>query len=360
MKSKFYNNFLNANYNGENIEKLFYKDLDNFFKAILTFYSPENVKFNFSVLDNLLSFDIFKKQSIKIYSDLHKELRKRKVFLLEKDFNTLFCENITLLYEYINTSIIIKNKKKKSFYVDYTENNFLLKNTHKPLFVSENTKKFKINNFEKYSPCEKFEKIFDSILGFNSYSYISFMKDKRKNIKLQSFDNFFREKDITNHSYQTLKSNINFFIKGKKDIEFIDIYVADILKDDFFYLLNIIRIIFKGKKYRIRIKKTFDEFKKITNNKKINIFLCYENTNIYPLWWTNQNRYILSIKDIKNDLFLLFLKDLDKKLLKLKTTKNLTKKELEHFYNTNYYVSRRVDAFINFLEEGGNGFNCEL
>lgn len=284
MRNNFYNNFFNVNFNGENIEDLFYKYPNVFFKAILTFYSPENVEFNFSVLDNLLSFDTFKKQSMKLYSDLHKELRKRKVFLLEKDFNYLFSQNILLLHEYINSFIFLKSKKKKSFYIDYTENNFLLKNTYKPLIISENSKKFKIHDFNKFNTCEKFEKIFDIILGFDSFSYTSFMQEKRKYINIENFNNFFREKDITDYKYKTFKTNSKFFLKSKKNIEYVDIYVADIKKSDFEYLLNIIKIIFNGKKYRIRIKNTFDEFKKIGNSKKINIFLCYENINIYSLW----------------------------------------------------------------------------
>lgn len=352
MKDKFYVNFLNKNGNGENIRKLFYSNTNEFFKIIFTFYSPENIEFNFSILDNILYFNTFKKNSLELFINLQKELRKRQVFLYEKDFNYLFIKNILLLHEYIDSFFLLTPPKKNYFYLEYNENNFLIKNTYKSLNIKENISFFKIKNFKNYSTEEKFEKIFDNLINFKNESYINFMSEKRNKEMFQNNETFFREKDIKEYPKNIFESNKKFLLKGKSYIKTIDIYVSDIQKKDFEYLFNILSILFKNKKFKIHIKKPFDEFKKFKDKSKISVFCCYENNNIYNLWWTNETRYILSIKDLKSDLFLLFLKDLDKKILKLKTTKFLTKKDLESFYNTNYYVSRRVDTFIDFLKGG--------
>ncbi|MDU7497231.1 hypothetical protein [Sneathia sanguinegens] len=361
METLNYKNFFNNEYSSLDLSNLYYRNKAEFFKYIFSFYSPNNVENNFNILDEILNLKIFNLSSMFLYTHLKKELKKRKTYLLNKDFNYLFKMNLIFLANYFKIFHFSSLTFKKHKTIDYTKMDFMLKNTFKALTVKENDFHFSISTFNDKEINEKFSLIFDELILKNSKisldKYNNYLTDCRKNLHTISYTNkvFFKESDIKTYTYEILENKKKFFLKGKKEIKKIEIFIDDITKEDFkFFMFSLSSIFFK-KKYRLHIKNTFDEFKKIDKN-KIYIYLCTD-SNINKLWWTTENRYILSTTDLKNDLFFLFIKDLNENLLTLKKKdfKDLNEKEKNHYYNLSYYVSKRVNAFLKFLEEGGYG-----
>lgn len=355
MLYEVYKNFFKNDYDGINISSLFKSDKDAFFKYIFTFYSPQNVENNFSRLDELLYLKYFKINSLILYKTLDKELRKRRVYIKEKDFIELFTKNLLYLYEYIKISHILSKNSKVYLSNTYNKDNFLLQNTFKPLLIRENVEPFSVSNFQDKGINDKFYIIFDKLVNINDKKYKEYILQKRSEyttIHLPNYD-VFKQKDIKSYvSNKKFRNYKAFHIKGKKNIDCVNIYVGDISKDEFTELFNILSILFNGKRYNIYMKKAFDEFKKVSK-KNINIFLKSKNELIKELWWTNETRYILSTSNLKEDLILLFQNNLNKKLnvLKTKEFKDFSEKERISFYNTFHYTNNRVNAFIDYLKE---------
>ncbi len=306
--------------------------------------SQKNIRFdlyNFKNYDLYSNIKILNTSTKSLYINIQKELAKRRICFRLDDFNYLFFNNLEILSKYINN--FYNNKSSK----------LVTKKLNYPL---------KLTPFYSLTDIEKFNIIFDIFITNNSkiskLNYQKYFKINRKKLNNNiSMINKLSIKDIKRvNQNKKLDSNYKFIIKKKK-FKRVNIFVMDIQKNEFEFLFKIISILFKNQEFKIYNSKILDLFN-FENKKYTNIFLMYNSKQINKSKWTNPNKYILSIKDLKDDLYYLFSKN------KEKTINYNEIRERKIIYNHKYNVSNRVQEFIKLIRKEENEyqkfFDCLL
>ncbi|VWL84924.1 hypothetical protein [Oceanivirga miroungae] len=299
---------------------------------------------NYSSIENyFIEFDRKNKNYLHISSKfiffkLKKELEKRKVNFRITDLVSLFEKNMEILTTFNSKNHkIIPCNSKKGFKIKYTS-----------------FKNFSISNFNNLSDEDKFNTIFDNIIlsspKINKEKYTIFFKNKRQANENFRCIKYVNQKNLIKFKYnRKLKSNIKFNVRKKKNAD-LNIIVLDLEIDELEYLFKIISVIFKNHKFKISISKDIYKLTKYDES-TINIFLTYDSSIITYGEWLNENRHILSIKNLHKDLYSL-LSTNPNILFLSKNTKHLVISDKKSIYNQKSFVSNRISTFIDLLEKG--------
>lgn len=330
-------------YDNQSLFNSFNQNEKNLYDFVFNFYNERNMKNKFEILDEFSNLNKIKLSSFEMYINIKKELKKRNANILEKDYNKLFITNVLILKKYLKIFHTFNNLEKVLYISDFNVPNI---NKPKNKVIKLNIKDFNSKNIQ-----EKFEVIFDKIILENIFlnkdRYIDFCSQNRINFNIKE-NKIPTQKYIDSLKAEKLTSNIDFKIKKFRYTKRINIYIDDVNFYEFNILFDIISCLFKNKEFKIFRKKDFDEFN-IKNSKKIlSLFLFHSNENINKLFWTNDNKYILSFENLEKDLNFLFTKNIVKNLSILKSNEK-DKESLRSIYNSNYYVSKRVNEFINLF-----------
>lgn len=329
-------------------------DINSLKKYIFKFHNLDSMKYKFELLDYFSHLNLFKIHTFNIYLDINKELRKRNIILLKSEYNSLFFHNILLLKDFFETFYTINNENILYLAED---------NAHKYNIKTKNTTVIKLRNFKNKAILEQFNFIFDAMMinykFINKNKYDNFMKSNRKELYNIDYESknliFFSTKHLKEFRNNLLKSTYKLQLKKFASVKKVNIFVDDIEFDKFKIIFNMLSCIFKNKKYSLNIKTDLKEFERVANN-QVNIFVSQRNENIDTSLWTNKDKYILTYDNLVNDMKYIFNKNIDI-YIKLINNKNKSISEKRIIYNSNYYVFKRVDKFINHFKEGGYGSN---
>lgn len=338
-------------YLNKDLSKLF-SDYMKLYNFIFYFYNTENVEFNFKLIDEKAGFVFLNLNSLAIYNKINIELKKRRVFIKNKDFNKLFAYNCILFKNFFDAFYSI-SKSNKICIKSNNSNLFKIYNSVKEYKEIKIEKTFKIKNFNKSNTFEQFALIFDKLVLMSNHiiekQYLNFMKKHRKAFskEIKKYEYF----DIRKHKNSVFLSKINFNTKSFKNVNKINVFIDDIDEQTFLFLLKFLNVIFNNNKYKLYYKKPFYEFKRTLKN-NINVFLTEDSSYISKDIWTTTNKYILSKRNLKEDLMMFFNKNLYKnEFITQKDYDEYSFKERKVIYNFNYYASKRTAELIEKIKK---------
>lgn len=310
-------------------------------RNLLRIDNIETIDKYFEEYDKITGIDNLSKSSKFIFFKTKKELEKRKINFRITEYILLYEKNMDILsnflfkYHRIKENIGHKKLKKEDF------------------------KKFSIKNFYKLEDAEKFNAIFDYMLLSNpkidKKKYLDFFKQKRENLNLIKAIKPVSKCDIAKQKgVRYFKSNVNFVSRIKKPKN-INLIVYDLEKKEFESLFSLLSVIFRNSKYRLIITKDLYKLTTMRSTKSQNIFLFYDANFIAKHELIKKKKYVLSLKDLKSDLYS-FLSTKPDILFLSQNTKDLMFSEKKSIYNQKFFVSNRIIDLIDLLRKEGNEF----
>ena len=328
------------------------------FNLLFHFKNLRDVHNNFNIIDNTFNLSNIKLSSLDVFNETYIELKKRRVCFRYKDFILIFLYNCLFLYSYI----------KKYHYIKNDFNNINNGYHNKKFFKA--TKLGSIKNFTSLDLKNSFELIFDKIITKNciidTYNYENFMNNIRFNNK-----NFSYIEDVSTKLINIL-NNVennylyNFFniicikkFKIKKSFNYkkVIIYIGDITENEFFYLLKIICAVIKNKKIFFKRMKIFEEFT-LLNVHHLHIFFLKNKEHINIDMWVKNNKYILSIDDLENDLAYFLIRNVEKFIsnrdfTNIKNIDLISKKRFYKniIYNKRYFWKKRIHILLELIKK---------
>ncbi|WP_068268409.1 hypothetical protein [Caviibacter abscessus] len=299
------------------------------------------LKMNFNLFNRTFYFGAIKLDSFFLFKNVYTELRKRKFDFRFKDFTFLFIYNCMFLSLYIKKNNNININFLNDYSVEYNKN-------------FKSTKLGYIRCFNFIDICKAFEIIFDKLIFKSSYVntmiYSKHMLNLRKNyFKCENISKI-RQTYINNIFISNLNEYTTFSLKRNFKFNKIIIYIGDISITEFYYLLNIINILFKNKVIILRKMKILDEFSTY-NLAHLHIFLQRGKNHININKWIKNNKFIFTVDDIENDLRYFLQKNIEDFLFKCNLISNRSPNIIRKLYNKNYFIKKRVLILLNFIKK---------
>lgn len=333
-------------------------NIHSIFNLLFNFQNLRDVYNNFSIIDNVFNLSNIKLSSLEVFNETYIELRKRRVCFRYRDFILIFLYNCLFLYLYIKKYHHIKNG------VNNINNGYHTKKFFKA------TKLGSIKNFTSLDLTNSFEVIFNKIITRNciidKYNYDNFMYNIRFNKEKFSYIENVSTKlikvlnSVTNNSFDNFFNIIcinKFRIRKSFNYSKVIIYIGDITENEFFYLLKIICAVIKNKKIFFKRMKVFEEFT-FLNVHHLHIFFLKNKGHINIDMWVRNNKYILSIDDLENDLAYLLIRNVEKFIskrdfTKIKNIDLISKKRLckNIIYNKRYFLKKRIHILLELIKK---------